>query len=100
MFCRNLLKTESTLPHYIFEESIFDFRYIRLYNIDILKEKWLNYLQTVETVIRRRVPRRLIWVCTVYQLPVYHTGYRDTTNTTGYNERSWKSEHDLFQPYF
>ena len=33
------------------EESIFDFRYVRLYDVDIPKEKWLNYLQTVETLI-------------------------------------------------
>ena len=46
--------------HYILEESIFDFRYVRLYDIDIPKEKWLNYLQTVETLIRSRVLRRLI----------------------------------------
>ena len=51
-------------------ESIFHFRYVRLYYIDSPKEKWLNYLQTVEILIRRRVPRRLIWVCTVCQLPV------------------------------
>ena len=31
----NPLKTEMTLPHYILEESIFDFRYVRLYDIDI-----------------------------------------------------------------
>ena len=43
------------------EESIFDFRYVRLYDVDILKEKWLNYLQTVET---------LIWVCIFCQLPI------------------------------
>ena len=35
------------------------------------KKKWLNYLQTVETLIRRRILRRLIWVCTVCQLPFY-----------------------------
>ena len=26
------------------EESIFDFWYVRLYDVDIPKEKWLNYL--------------------------------------------------------
>ena len=31
-------------PHYILEESIFDFSYFRLYDIDIFKEKWLNCL--------------------------------------------------------
>ena len=38
---------------------------------EILREKWLNYLQTVETLIRRHILRRLIWVCTVCQLPFY-----------------------------
>ena len=42
------------------EESIFDFTYVRLYYIDIPKEKWLNYLQTVENLIRRRVLSHLI----------------------------------------
>ena len=36
-------------PNYILEESNFDFRYIRLCDLHILREKWLNYLQTVET---------------------------------------------------
>ena len=45
----------------IWEEAIFDFKYVRLHNVDIPKEKWLNYLQTVENLIRRRVLRRLIW---------------------------------------
>ena len=43
--------------------------YVRLCDLDIPREKWLNQLQTVETLIRRRVLRRLIWVCTVCQLP-------------------------------
>ena len=41
-----------------------------LYDVDIPKEKWLNYLQTVETLNRNRILRRLIWVCSAYQLPV------------------------------
>ena len=36
-----------------------------------LEKKWLHYLQTVKTLIRCRVLRRLIWVCTVCQLPFY-----------------------------
>ena len=36
-----------------------------------LREKWLNYLQTVETLIRCHVLWCLIWVCTVCQLPFY-----------------------------
>ena len=34
-----------------------------------LEKKGLNYLQTVETLIRRHILRHLIWVCTVCQLP-------------------------------
>ena len=66
----NPLKTEYTLLHYILEESVFDSRYVRLYDIDIYKKDRLTYLQTVETLIRRRVLRRMIWVCTVCQLPI------------------------------
>ena len=54
---------------YKLEESNFNFRYVRLYDLDITREKWLNYLQTVDTVIRRRILRHLIWVCTVSKLP-------------------------------
>ena len=46
-----------------------DFRYVRLYHIDIPKEKWLNYLQIMETFIGRCDLRPLICVCTVCQLP-------------------------------
>ena len=56
----NLLKTEK-ITQYILEESIFDLRYIRLYDIIIPKENWLNCLQTVETLIRRRFLWLLIW---------------------------------------
>ena len=62
---------------YILKESIFDFRYVRLYDVDILKEKWLNYLQTVETLIRRRVLCRLI--CLHY-LPVTRLGISNRLN--------------------
>ena len=37
------------------EESIFHFRYFRLFDVDNPKEKWLNYLQTVETLIRHHI---------------------------------------------
>ena len=36
------------------EESNLNYRYAWLYDLDIPREKWLNYLQTVETLIRRR----------------------------------------------
>ena len=42
---------------YILEESKFNFRYVRLYNLDNPGEKCINYLQTDM--------RRLILVCTV-----------------------------------
>ena len=51
------------------EEFIFNFRYVRLYDVDIPKEKWLNYLKTVETLIWLHILWQLIWVCTVCQLP-------------------------------
>ena len=35
----------------------------------IPREKWLYYLQTVETLIRHHVLQHLVWVCTVCQLP-------------------------------
>ena len=55
-------------PNYILEESNFNFRYVWLCDQNIPREKWLNYLQTVKTLIRRRIPWHLIWVSTVYQL--------------------------------
>ena len=64
----DLTVPELNLPHYILEESNFNFRYVRLCDWDIPREKWLNYLQTVETLIRCRI---LIWVCTVCRLPFY-----------------------------
>ena len=49
----------------------FNFRYDRLWDFYITREKSLNFLQTVETLIRRRVLRRLIWICTVCQVHFY-----------------------------
>ena len=40
------------------------------WDLHIPREKWLNYLQKVETLIRSRTLRCLIWVCTVCQLPL------------------------------
>ena len=56
-------------PHNTLEESNFNFRDVWLCDLDIPIEKWLNYLQTVETLIRCCIMRHLIWVCTVCQLP-------------------------------
>ena len=53
---------------YILEDSNFSFGYIKLCDLDITREKWLNYLQTVETLIRYHVLRHLIWVYTVCHL--------------------------------
>ena len=41
------------------------------WDLHIPREKWLNYLQTVETLFRCLVLQHLIWVCTVCQLPFY-----------------------------
>ena len=35
--------------HFIWEDSNFNFGYVRICDLDIPREKWLNYLQTVET---------------------------------------------------
>ena len=43
--------------------------YFRLWDLGIPREEWLHYLQKVETLIRRCILRRLIWVCTVCHLP-------------------------------
>ena len=48
----NPLETERAPPHYTLEDSNFDFRNVRLCDLGIPREKWLNYLQTVETLIR------------------------------------------------
>ena len=53
------------------EDSNFDFRYVRLCDLDILREKCLNYLQTVETLVRCCILWFLIRVCTACQLPFY-----------------------------
>ena len=53
----------------IYWKSNFNFRYIHLWHSNIPRENWLNYLQTVETLIRCHVLQCLIWVCTVCQLP-------------------------------
>ena len=58
-------------PCYILEDSNFDFRYVRLCDLDIPRENWLNYWQTVETLIRCRILQHLIWVCTVCQVPFW-----------------------------
>ena len=46
-----------------------NFRYIQLWDLDIPWGKWLNYLRTVETLIRPCILRHLILVCILWQLP-------------------------------
>ena len=45
-------------------------RYVRLYDTDIPKEKWLNYLQTAERLNGCHILWRLVRVSTVCQLPI------------------------------
>ena len=74
IFCLFLLENMlyvliKTHPQYLLEESNFNFRFSRLWDIDIPGEKWINYLQTMETLIRCRILQCLICVCTVCLLP-------------------------------
>ena len=64
-------KNIKLLSHTIYWESPISILGTSGYEIHIFLEKWLNYLQTGETLIRSRILRRLIWVCTVCQLPFY-----------------------------
>ena len=41
----NPLLTELTPLHYILEESNFNFGYVKLWDLDIPREKWMNYLK-------------------------------------------------------
>ena len=64
----NPMKLNELPAHCMLGDSNFDFRYVSLGDLDIPREKSLNYLQTVKPLIRRRVLRRLIWVCTICQI--------------------------------
>ena len=55
-------------PTFILEEWMSNFSYARLCDLDIPRAIRLNYLQIVETLIRRRVLWRLIWACSVCQI--------------------------------
>ena len=60
------------LSHTIYRKGPISILGMSGYEIYIfLEKKWLNYFQTVETLIRRRVLQRLIWVCTVCRLSFY-----------------------------
>ena len=83
------------LSHTILEESNFNFRYVRLLNLHIPREKWLHFLQTLVILIRLRVLRRLIWVCTICQLSFY--GSPDYNGLILLNIRVMpKTRYDLF----
>ena len=41
----NPLQTIWIHPHYLLEESNFNFRFVRLWALDIPREKWLHYLR-------------------------------------------------------
>ena len=60
----------------ILEDPNFDFRYIRLCDLDIPRENWLTIC----------ILQCLIWVCTVCQLPF--KGSPDYNGLT-----AWQSEH-------
>ena len=68
-----------------------------LWDLHIPREKWLNFLQTVKTLIRCHRMRRLIWVCTVCQLPFYGSPDYNGLNKSiyylshGISENCWVS---------
>ena len=61
---RNSLSPYIYIYSYIIQ---FHFRYVRLCGLESPTEKWLSYLQTMETTIRGRILRRLILI---YSLPI------------------------------
>ena len=77
----NPLYTEQTLPD-LLEESNFNFRYVRLWGLHIPRDKWLNYFQIVETLIRCHILRCLIWVWTVCQLPLLWVSWLQWVNAS------------------
>ena len=52
MILSSVLMKTSSLNLDPLEESNFSLRYVRLCNLDIPREKWLNYFQTVVILIR------------------------------------------------
>ena len=59
------------LSHTIYWKSPISILGMSSHEIHIPREKWLNYSQTLETLIRRCILRHLIWVCTICQVPFY-----------------------------
>ena len=56
---------------YILEESDFNVRDVRLFDLAIPREKCPNYLQTLKTLIGHCTMWHLIWVCNICQLPFW-----------------------------
>ena len=70
----------------------FQIRYVRLWDLHNPREKWLNYLQTVETLIRCHILQRLIWVCTVCQVTLLGVSWLQwgkTPNWLGFIHKTW-----------
>ena len=65
------------LLHYTLEELSFNFRYVRLPDLGIPRDKWLNYLQSVQTLIKCHIRQNLILGCTVCQLPILGVSRQD-----------------------
>ena len=69
------------------EGSIFEFRYVGQYDADIPKEKWLNYLQTVENLGLHCLPVTRLGVSSLqwvnrYSLPYFKTPSEDSDDCT------------------
>ena len=57
------------LSHTIYLKIVIMTKYVRLCDVDIPREKWLNYLQTLETLISHLILLRMIWVSAVANNP-------------------------------
>ena len=53
--------------YYIWEESNFNFRYVRLCDLDVPREKWLKSRYRYPDQMPYSAARRLVWDCTVCQ---------------------------------
>ena len=54
---------------YNLEDSNFDFRYVRLCDLDILREKWLNYF--ANSGDSNQTPRSVAFDLGLHCLPIY-----------------------------
>ena len=61
---------------YILEDSKCDFRDVRLCDLDIPREKWMNYLQTEDSVIMQ-TPRSAVSDLGLHCLPITLLGSPD-----------------------